>query len=228
MYFCQIVDAGYLWRLLGRPDFLHPNFAMRFTRGTVHSDTVDCFDCKQTALNAAVINIKTSFRDFTQDLMEKVPSTHRFHVAKVEFVEENENKFDQDPKRHESVDTVSNGLTMDSADATFSLPNDTYGANQNSYTGYGTNLKTFGKDTTEAIPHVDHYRNLLSATSPLKSRPTLAELHAEKVKKRTVSLFNRSKIFSQHKRLGQDLQHSQDTLYGYILKCNILTCFRMT
>jgi hypothetical protein len=28
---------------------------------------------------------------------------------------------------------------------------------------------------------MDHYRNLLSATNALKSRPTLAELHEEKV-----------------------------------------------
>lgn len=117
--------------------------------------------------------------------MEKCPSTHRFHVAKVEFVEENDNKSNQEPKTG-GEDAMSNGSTVDNADATsatFSLPNDTYGANQNSYTAYGTNLKTFGKNTTEAIPHVDHYRNLLSATSPLKSRPTLAELHEEKVLK---------------------------------------------
>jgi len=74
-------------------------------------------------------------------------------------------------------------VTENSADSptTFSVaPHDTYGHNQNSYTAYGTHLKTFGKNTTEALPHVDHYRNLLSATSALKSRPTLEELHEEK------------------------------------------------
>lgn len=119
--------------------------------------------------------------------MEKVPSTHRFHVAKVEFVQENgeEPSFNQ---KKDGEDARSNGSAAaadntDATSATFSLPIDTYGANQNSYTAYGTNLKTFGKNTTEAIPHVDHYRNLLSATSPLKTRPTLAELHEEKVSK---------------------------------------------
>ena len=115
--------------------------------------------------------------------MEKVPSTHRFHVAKVEFVEEDKDisiheRNNEDARSNGSAPAADNG---DATSATFSLPNDTYGANQNSYTAYGTNLKTFGKNTTEAIPHVDHYRNLLSATSPLKTRPTLAELHEEKV-----------------------------------------------
>jgi hypothetical protein len=33
-------------------------------------------------------------------------------------------------------------------------------------------------DTIDALPHVDHYRNLFSITSPeSKSRPTLDELH---------------------------------------------------
>ena len=39
------------------------------------------------------------------------------------------------------------------------------------------NLKTFGHDTLETLPNVDHYRNLLSATGMMKKRPTLAELH---------------------------------------------------
>lgn len=115
--------------------------------------------------------------------MEKCPSTHRFQVAKVEFADENRQS---DEDEEETV--VGNGSLAggdadqpDATSTTFSLPSDTYGNYQNSYTGYGTHLKTFGKNTTEAIPHVDHYRNLLSATSPLKSRPTLAELHEEKV-----------------------------------------------
>ena len=39
------------------------------------------------------------------------------------------------------------------------------------------NLKTFGRNTLEALPHLDHYRNLLSATGALRKRPTLYELH---------------------------------------------------
>ncbi|WAQ98772.1 S12A2-like protein [Mya arenaria] len=116
--------------------------------------------------------------------MEKVPSQHRFHVAKVEFVTEGDK-----PKENGDGQSLPNGSTgaeaEDASSISFSIPNDTYGGtyghNQNSYTAYGTHLKTFGKNTTEALPHVDHYRNLLSATSPLKSRPTLAELHEEKL-----------------------------------------------
>jgi hypothetical protein len=61
-------------------------------------------------------------------------------------------------------------------DHTFFHPNATYQS-----VNATTNHKTFGKYTTEALPHMDHYRNLLSATNALKSRPTLAELHEEKV-----------------------------------------------
>ncbi|XP_064609144.1 solute carrier family 12 member 1-like [Liolophura sinensis] len=46
----------------------------------------------------------------------------------------------------------------------------------------GTNVcKTFGRDTQEALPHVDHYRNLMSAITAMKQRPTLTELHEEQV-----------------------------------------------
>lgn len=47
----------------------------------------------------------------------------------------------------------------------------------------GTNMcsKTFGRDTQEALPHVDHYRNLMSAITAMKQRPTLTELHEEQV-----------------------------------------------
>ncbi|XP_060592142.1 solute carrier family 12 member 2-like isoform X2 [Ruditapes philippinarum] len=118
--------------------------------------------------------------NLTLEEMKKVPSTHRFQVAKVEFANEN----DEGEEENIQETAVGNGSVAgdaeDATSTTFSLPNDTYGHNQNSYTAYGTHLKTFGRNTTEAIPHVDHYRNLLSATSPLKSRPTLAELHEEK------------------------------------------------
>ena len=133
--------------------------------------------------------------------MQKVPSTHRFHVAKVEFEEQKLNNGSS--VKPDADDVVPNGtgasesklereVSVDSPSATVTFfpgggdtVGDTYGHGQNTYqynTNYGTHLKTFGKNTTEAIPHVDHYRNLLSATSALKSRPTLAELHEEKVR----------------------------------------------
>ena len=110
--------------------------------------------------------------------MEKCPSTHRFQVAKVEFSDEVKSEAD-DVRENGSVQ---HEPSIDSPTVTFTVQSpDTYneGQNQNSFTAYA--LKTFGKNTTEALPHMDHYRNLLSATSALKTRPTLAELHEEKV-----------------------------------------------
>ena len=38
------------------------------------------------------------------------------------------------------------------------------------------NLKTFGQNTQESLPKIEHYRNLFSATNAMKKRPTLLEL----------------------------------------------------
>ncbi|XP_064608218.1 solute carrier family 12 member 2-like [Liolophura sinensis] len=73
----------------------------------------------------------------------------------------------------------------------------------NTYVGYDThNLKTFGHNTHEALPHVDHYRNLLSstATHALKARPTLDELHEEKE--------DGEKRFREPLLIGKDRSHS--------------------
>ena len=121
-------------------------------------------------MSSPVLDIKPS--------MEKCPSTHRFQVAKVEFNDEVKSEAD-DVKENGSIQ---HEPSIDSPTVTFTVQSpDTYneGQNQNSFTAYA--LKTFGKNTTEALPHMDHYRNLLSATSALKTRPTLAELHEEKV-----------------------------------------------
>ncbi|KAK3594337.1 hypothetical protein CHS0354_026214 [Potamilus streckersoni] len=110
-----------------------------------------------------------------QKTMEKVPSVSRFHVAKVDFTDENIVIQDDSNKNVDNGSVMGDGI--DSPSATFSV-----GFSDGSYdtAAYGTNHKTFGKNTVEAIPHMDHYRNLLSATAALKTRPTLAELHEEK------------------------------------------------
>ncbi len=43
--------------------------------------------------------------------------------------------------------------------------------------------QSFGGNTLETLPHLDHYRNLLSisASEGIRQRPTLLELHEEKV-----------------------------------------------
>ena len=125
-------------------------------------------------------------------VMEKVPSTHRFHVAKVEFSDEIKSDADELSEVKENGSIQQPEPSIDSPSVTFTIPADTY-QNQNSYTAYA--LKTFGKNTTEALPHVDHYRNLLSATSALKTRPTLAELHEEKAIVSELLIFNGSVIF---------------------------------
>lgn len=134
--------------------------------------------------NGSIDHIEMNFN------MKKIPSTSRFQVARVDFTdgvpENNEiqndlNESDQDNISTSERSDVNNSKSYESPTfyAGNTSPNDTYGYNH-SYP-YETHVKTFGKNTTEALPHVDHYRNLLSATNALKSRPTLAELHEEKV-----------------------------------------------
>ncbi|XP_062588171.1 solute carrier family 12 member 3-like [Saccostrea cucullata] len=125
--------------------------------------------------------------------MNTAPSTSRFLVARVN---DDENEETDQPPVSESESEPAPGKPakqldfqiLDSPKSPKSpydsvhffggtvSPNDTYGYNNSCE----THMKTFGKNTVEAIPHVDHYRNLLSATAALKSRPTLAELHEEK------------------------------------------------
>jgi len=39
------------------------------------------------------------------------------------------------------------------------------------------NQKTFGQHTIETLPHVDHYRDMLTPSGAMRKRPTLVELH---------------------------------------------------
>ena len=97
----------------------------------------------------------------------------RFKVARVDFKEKPveilpEEVFDDEPQK-----SPKSGL---SERAELTIPTqimDTY--NNPSYDT--RNLKTFGQNTLETLPHLDHYRNLLSATGAMKKRPTLLELH---------------------------------------------------
>ncbi|XP_056022591.1 solute carrier family 12 member 3-like isoform X2 [Ostrea edulis] len=142
-----------------------------------------------TSKETGVRTIQELELDNTVRGMTSTPSTSRFHVARVddEKVEEDELPPDPEPATGKPAKQIdfqfpdspkSPKSPYDSVHffgGTVS-PNDTYGYNNS----YETHMKTFGKNTVEAIPHVDHYRNLLSATAALKSRPTLAELHEEK------------------------------------------------
>lgn len=39
-----------------------------------------------------------------------------------------------------------------------------------------------GYETVDAVPHIDYYRNKESITGPLRTRPTLSDLHDHKVR----------------------------------------------
>ncbi|KAK2151035.1 hypothetical protein LSH36_378g01015 [Paralvinella palmiformis] len=133
---------------------------------------------------------------------ESIPkSRSRFQVAKVEFAAEPRaenltNGNDVPPDRTNGTEdgdvTVRTGrgeeagggkttgrMHSNSVDSSISPP---YSPNPaDSYqTSYDTtNLKTFGANTLEALPNLDYYRNLASATGHMKKRPTLRELQQE-------------------------------------------------
>lgn len=119
--------------------------------------------------------------------MKKTPSTSRFQVDRVDSIASD--KSDSNSAKNKTNHVVVSLPTEYSTDSlsaslggTDSQPaSPTLGHDHDNQ--YETHVKTFGRNTTEALPHVDHYRNLLSATCALnlKSRPTLAELHEEKV-----------------------------------------------
>jgi hypothetical protein len=139
--------------------------------------------------NRAILELEL---DNTARGMSSTPSTSRFHVARVDDEKVEENELPPDPEVEPLTGKPTKQIDFQFPDSPKSptspcdsvrffggtvSPNDTYGYNNSCE----THMKTFGKNTVEAIPHVDHYRNLLSATAALKSRPTLAELHEEKV-----------------------------------------------
>lgn len=151
-------------------------------------------DLKLNGLLGAGEPLKTPELEETEGTMKKVPSTSRFQVARVDFAENVDTK-DAEPDHtitnhtdHDNKNKETEGNHVDGHRDSMShrdsinvyidttSPNATYQS-----VNATTNHKTFGKYTTEALPHMDHYRNLLSATNALKSRPTLAELHEEKV-----------------------------------------------
>ena len=118
--------------------------------------------------------------------MKKVPSTSRFQVARVDFADDVDKKEgEKDTETEHGGDHKGRVVEFDRQDShrdsiNVYLESVSPTATYQSVNANNTH-KTFGKYTTEALPHVDHYRNLLSATNALKSRPTLAELHEEKV-----------------------------------------------
>lgn len=134
--------------------------------------------------SSLVLESKDELTDLPSEA--KRNSSSRFKVHRVSIAEPCEIEMDPEAREREnsiqhyrhSIDSTSERFPPDSPHGTFSFsPTDTYRTHS-----YDTsNLKTFGGNTTEAIPHLDHYRNLLSTTAALKTRPTLQELHEGKL-----------------------------------------------
>ncbi|XP_022331098.2 solute carrier family 12 member 2-like isoform X2 [Crassostrea virginica] len=177
--------------------------------------------------------------DNTARGMSTTPS--RFQVARVDVGEENvdDSEQPQDPEHAEEPATTNNKPTKqidfqfpDSPKSPKSpydsvhffsdtiSPTDTYGYNNSCE----THMKTFGKNTVEAIPHVDHYRNLLSATAALKSRPTLAELHEEK-EEDLIRAKQREPLLPSEEKLAEDPANKPSTaikfgwIKGVLVRC---------
>ena len=107
-------------------------------------------------------------------------STSRFKVAKVEFVDEPASESDSEC----GTSPPANGVVpRDGARVRDRLNSDStltssHHPVEGTYSYDTNNLKTFGQNTLESLPHADHYRNLLSATGAMmRKRPTLLELH---------------------------------------------------
>lgn len=137
----------------------------------------------------------------TSDEMKK--SGSRFQVARVETTEDQardivnkEQNGDINTKKPSPIDLRKNepetpnsmpderrmSNAPESPSATFSVGGDSI--RSGSTEGYNYVKSHCVMNTIEALPCVDHYRNIFSATAAgnLKARPTLAELHEERVR----------------------------------------------
>lgn len=137
------------------------------------------------------INVEIPAEKLQENIPEKKQKS-RFKVDKVEFkelpakdeVEKEENgtcetNDIQCKQNTKDTDKTENKVVMVCGDSIGSsppmTPNHTDSYQQPTYGE--THMKTFGHNTLETLPHMDHYRNLLSATGAMKKRPTLLELH---------------------------------------------------
>ena len=139
------------------------------------------FSISGSSINSAGVSIDEN-KPPEQSTKSKGPS--RFKVARVDFAEDagksaseaeqdvNDNK-GKNYRRNRQESTCSNFSELSPQ-----MSQDSYSGTHTGTHGYDThNLKTFGQNTLETLPHMDHYRNLLSATGAMKKRPTLLELH---------------------------------------------------
>ncbi|XP_069138674.1 solute carrier family 12 member 2-like isoform X2 [Argopecten irradians] len=155
-------------------------------------------------------DLRVNGNNTPKETMRKIPSTSRFQVDRVNSISE----VPDDVNNH--VDDADSPVFTNKDDSrqpyespVFGCsqpvsPTDTYVSHNSFSNPYETNFKTFGKYTTEALPHMDHYRNLLSATTAMKSRPTLAELHEEKDNDENFRSKGRDKLLSSDEKLVEE------------------------
>lgn len=111
--------------------------------------------------------------DFNEDMKK---SSSRFQVARV----------DSKTDRRDSGDNSISGSGDAGESRKYSVPDSpgvAFSISTDSVTqSYETTTRNYMLNTIEALPCVDNYRNIFSATGQgMKSRPTLAELHEEMV-----------------------------------------------
>ncbi|PVD19309.1 hypothetical protein C0Q70_19796 [Pomacea canaliculata] len=109
--------------------------------------------------------------DFNEDMKK---SSSRFQVARV----------DSKTDRRDSGDNSISGSGDAGESRKYSVPDSpgvAFSISTDSVTqSYETTTRNYMLNTIEALPCVDNYRNIFSATGQgMKSRPTLAELHEE-------------------------------------------------
>ncbi|XP_033751068.1 solute carrier family 12 member 2-like [Pecten maximus] len=177
-------------------------------------------------------DLRVVLNNTPNDMIRKVPSTSRFQVDRVDSVT------DDPDDVNNSVDDAESPAFRNKDDSRQSFespvfgsppvsPTDTYASHNSFSNPYETNFKTFGKYTTEALPHMDHYRNLLSATTAMKSRPTLAELHEEKDNDENFRSKGRDKLLASDEQLVEKgLKKSQEKgalkfgwIKGVLIRC---------
>ncbi len=154
--------------------------ARRGSSENLAPDKLATFSVSGSSLNSAGLS---DGETKSEEQPTKVKGPSRFKVARVDFAEDVD-------KKDSEAGNVENGVAKhyprkrqesacsNASEMSPQMSQDSYTGTHTGTHGYDTNnLKTFGQNTLETLPHVDHYRNLLSATGAMRKRPTLLELH---------------------------------------------------
>lgn len=132
---------------------------------------------EETPRSTEEIELKTATQNETNEQDTAVKPKSRFKVNRVGFAEKPkpESVDTRTGSEHEQHTGDGDVTAEPSSPAPHSPRMSESDHNSLSYDTH--NMKTFGRGTIEALPHVDHYRDLLSTTAAMQARPTLQELH---------------------------------------------------